>query len=365
MPVREFVETDIPQVTNLYWNHMVRRKGAMPSQILSTFAELYFASPFFDSRSPSFVYQDSSGDLVGFLGVSTRNMSLSGQPIRVSFGGNFVIHPKARSGLAAPRLLAAFMGGTHDLYMTDSANEISRHLLERLGFHNIAALNLHWVRPLRPTHFAAYTIFHGMSPTSSAAFRFATKPLCRVIDSLAGKSLSHARQRKSRLHGGELSVEALLQCLAEFRSGYSLWPEYNAELLTWLLSFMERNRKHGNLRRVLLRDETQKIVGWYIYYAKPGAVGEVVQIGGAPESFKDVIAHLLQDAREQGVIGLHGLAHSKTMADFSDENCFFTCRGGWSLAHSRRPELIDILQRGSSFLSRMDGEWCLHPMTGL
>jgi hypothetical protein len=47
------------------------------------------------------------------------------------------------------------------------------------------------------------------------------------------------------------------------------------------------------------------------------------------------------------------------MVDLSDKNCFFTCRGGWMAAHSRKPELLELLNRGDAFLSRLDGEWCL------
>ena len=112
---------------------------------------------------------------------------------------------------------------------------------------------------------------------------------------------------------------------------------------------------------MVVRDEANKAVGWYIYYAKRDAVGEVVQIGGLPQFSKDVIGHLLQDALEQGVIALHGLADSQRVADFSDQGCFFTCRGGWALAYSNQPELLEILQHGKGFLSRLDGEWCLNP----
>jgi hypothetical protein len=47
------------------------------------------------------------------------------------------------------------------------------------------------------------------------------------------------------------------------------------------------------------------------------------------------------------------------MADFSEKNCFFTCRGGWTVAHSRKPNFLALLNSGDAFLSRLDGEWCL------
>jgi hypothetical protein len=163
------------------------------------------------------------------------------------------------------------------------------------------------------------------------------------------------------LHGAELDLETLLECLIEFRKGYSLWPEYDLQSLRWLFSFIDHRPSRGHLRKIVVRDGSQKIVGWYMYYVNPGGVGEVVQVGGDPKFTRDVLGHLFYDAWERGVIALHGVLDTRRMADFSDMNCFFTCRGGWAVAHSRRPEILEVLERGDAFLTRLDGEWCLNP----
>ena len=90
----------------------------------------------------------------------------------------------------------------------------------------------------------------------------------------------------------------------------------------------------------------------------------MVQIGGYPRSTKDILDHLFYDAWDRGVIALHGLVDSRRMADFSDKGCFFTCRGGWTMVKVRNPklrDLMDIVERGDIFLTRLDGEWCLDP----
>jgi hypothetical protein len=122
---------------------------------------------------------------------------------------------------------------------------------------------------------------------------------------------------------------------------------------------MERMHPHSHFRKVVLRDDGQKIVGWYVYYLKPGDVGQVVQISGERKFTKEVLDHLFYDAWKQGCIALHGVVRSDLIPDFWERNCFFTCRSGWALAHSRKPELLELLNRGDAFLSRLDGEWCL------
>ena len=341
---------------------MRERKGPAPPAVRSLFQELYFTNPWIDSAFPSLVYEGKNGKIVGFLGIIARKMSVCGQPIRAAFGGNFVVHPEGRSNLAGMRLLGAYMAGKQDLSLTDSANDVSRSLLERLGFRTILPFSIHWARPLRPAHFAVHVASRLTGTAISAILRFAAKPFCLVADSLAARlSFSPFRQTESHMHAAELDVETLLHCLAEFRGSYSLWADYDAHSLQWLLNFMERMPTRGVLRKLVVRDHSHVIVGWYIYYVKPGAVGEVVQIGGDQRFIKDILDHLFHDAWNHGVIALHGIAPRRQVADLSDKNCVFTCRGGWLVAHSRKPELLELLNRGDAFFSHLDGEWWLDP----
>jgi len=360
MPVRPLAKDDIPQVAELYWTVMRERKGPPPAAVQSFLQELYFTNPWIDDSIPSLVYDDK-GKIAGFLGVVPRKMSLKGESVRIAYGGNFVVHPQFRTTLAGLHLLRTYMAGAQDLSQTDSANDVSRALLERLGFTTILPFSVHWVRLLRPAKCLTQAISHLSESALAAALEFASKPICSAVDRVATRlSSSPFRQAESRLHAAELDVETLLGCISEFRGGYSLWPEYDAPSLTWLLSFMERMKGHGSaLRRLVLRDDSGKILGWYVYYPTPGGFGEVAQIGGARKHLKDILDHLFYDAWSQGTIAVHGVVDRRLMDAYSEKNCFFTCRGGWMVAHSRKPSVLELLNNGDAFLSRLDGEWCL------
>jgi hypothetical protein len=362
MSVRPLAESDIPQVAELYWSYMRCRKGSAPASLQPFLRELYFKNPFSHSDVPSLVYEDKNGKVVGFLGGVIRKMTVGGQSVRAAFGGNLVVHPDARSGLAAPRLLNTFIEGDHDVVMTDSANEITRRILERLKFRTIPAMNIHWVRPLRPSFMGVYAASRMAGRALAGGIRLAAKPFCGIIDKMAATlAISPLRLKKSHLRGSELDIGTLFQCQVEFRKGYALWAEYDLPSLQWLLNFMQSRLARGTLRKIVLRDDQQKIVGFYLYYLKRGAVGEVVQIGGEPRLTKDILDHLFYDAWEQGAIALHGVVDIRRMADFSDKGCIFTCRGGWTITRSAKPEIIEAMERGDAFLSRLDGEWALDP----
>ena len=362
MAVRPFVEEDIPQVASLYWAFMLRRKGAAPPELHASFRELYFTNPWIDETPATLVYEEKDGRVVGFLGVIRRKMSLCGRPIRVAFGGNFVVDPEARSSLAGVRLLGKYMAGDQELSMTDSANNMSRTLLERLGFRTLVLPSIHWVRPLRPTRFAAYAASRAVTPGIAKTVNVLTRPFCALADGLAARIPSSPFHcTEPSLYAAELDAETLLRCLTEFRKDYSLWADYDSHSLQWLLSFIQSRTFRGTLRKLVLRNDAEDIVGWYVYYAKPGGISEVVQIGSAPRFLKHVLDHLFYDAWSQGVIALHGVIQNRMMPELSDKNCLFTCRGGWTVAHSRKSELLELLAHGDAFLSRLDGEWCLAP----
>jgi len=360
MPVRPLAKDDIPQVADLYWTILRERKGPTPPAVQSFLQELYFTNPWIDHSLPSLVY-DEKGTIAGFLGVVPRKMLFKGDPVRIAYGGNFVVRPEFRTTLAGLHLLRTYMAGGQDLSQTDSANDTSRALLERLGFTTIMPFSLHWMRLLRPARCLSYAVSHLSESKLAAALTFAAKPFCGALDSMAAKlSSSPFRNTRSSLQASELDVDTLINCVAEFRGGPSLWPDYDAPSLNWLLSFMERMKGHGNgLRKLVLRDSGGKIVGWYIYYQTQGGLADVAQIGGSRRHVKEILDHLFYDAWSHGAIAAHGIVDRRWMDDLSGKNCFFTCRGGWTVAHSRKPNFLELLNSGDAFLSRLDGEWCL------
>src|SRR3982750_844587 len=97
MSVRPFIEADIPRVVDLYWRFMRRREGAPPSGLHGLFHQLYFENPWVEEAYPSLVYEGKEGEIVGFLGIIARKIALCGQPLRVAYGGNFIVDSGCRA----------------------------------------------------------------------------------------------------------------------------------------------------------------------------------------------------------------------------------------------------------------------------
>lgn len=359
MPIRALTEADIPQVSDLYWKYLRHRGDPVPPHLHKVFHELCFRSPFTEDNVHPLVFEDNNR-VVGFSGGFVRRMSFCGRSIRMLVGGNLVFHPDFRNGHTAPEFVKTFFAQDADLAIVDSANNLGRKVLLRNEFRVIPALNVHWIRPLKPAQYALYGLSHSLGSFLSSSLNL-SKPFCSLTDRIIARmGVGLPRPKKSNLRGTELDAATLLHCLLEFRNGYSLWPEYGLSSLQWLLGFMEQRAARGTLRKILLWDDSDKIAGWYIYYVKPRSVGEVVQLGGPPDGTKEILDHLFQDALGQGLIGLHGVVEMRRMPDFSEKGCIFTCRGGWTMARSRDPELLKLLEVDALF-TRLDGEWCLDP----
>src|SRR5205814_217678 len=65
-------------------------------------------------------------------------------------------------------------------------------------------------------------------------------------------------------------------------------PDYDETALAWLLEQLAAKRALGELRRAALRDAGGALVGWYLYYANRGGLGQVVQVAAAKGRYGDV-----------------------------------------------------------------------------
>ena len=358
--LRPFIENDVSPVADLIWKVLHERKGPAPSTLHTHLGELFLRNPWLDEGIVSNVFEDSQGKIAGFFGALPRRMTLQGNVIRLAFGSNFVMDPESRVSMAAIQLVKAFVRGTQDISITDSANEMSRQLLRSLGFGVVPIYSLQWARPLRPSRYAINTMSRMTKNRTVARMGSIAKPFCSLADAMAtGMGFSPFRQTRVGIADEGLDVETHLECLARIPSKQFLLPEYDRQSLDWVLNFIAKRKVFGEMRKAVVRSKEGKIVGWYIYAIGSSGVGEVFQIGAESPSIGIVLDHLFQDAWGHGLIGLHGRMEPQFMQELTARSCFFFRHGSWTLAQSKRPELLSLLQSGTAFFSRLDGEWSL------
>jgi hypothetical protein len=357
--IRTFVEEDIPQVARLHrtvFGPGDRTNSSGLDSYHAYFTRVFLDNPARDDALSSLVYQEQDGSIVGFLGVVPRRMSLNGQSLQAAISSVFLVHPACRTSLAAVRLIKAFLDGPQDLSLADEANDLSQRIWEGLGGTTSLLHSIHWTRPLRPARLALSFLRNRrrLAPLAAAA-----GPLARIVDALATWiPRSHFYQSMPRVSADELRGETVLEYLPDFAGAGSLRAEYDTRTFGWVLERAEQRKGDGRLQKVVIRND-QQILGWYISHLDREGVANVLQIAAKPSSIHEVLDHLFYQAWREGAIAAAGRLEPRFAQALSDKYCLFHRRGPWMLLSSRKPELLQAFQRGDTFISRLDGEWCV------
>ncbi|MGH7591019.1 MAG: hypothetical protein ACREL2_06235 [Gemmatimonadales bacterium] len=317
---------------------------------------IFFRGPLWDEELPSLVYEDPSGRVTGFLGVISRRMRLAGRSIRVAVGTQLMVTPGA-SGLPGLQLARALVNGPQDITLSDTANDSARVLWHRIGGYTVAPYSLFWARPLRPLRYALTRRMHGILVR---ALILAARPLCAVIDRWLSRR-DEARMPTVPLGDRSESLDCARQFgdLERILDTWALRPEYTPAALQWLLAEVGAKRHHGHLEQVLIRDRQGTAVGWFIYFSNPGGVGQVIQVACRATDYERLLAHLFHHGRRRGSVALSGRLDPAAMQALVAHGCEFSREGPWMMAHSRRTDVLDAIDRGGAFLSRLEGEWWL------
>jgi hypothetical protein len=88
-------------------------------------------------------------------------------------------------------------------------------------------------------------------------------------------------------------------------------------------------------------------------------VNEVIQLAARNGLFDVVLRRLLADAWRHGALAVRGRVDPRYLHELSARHCWLRQKGAWTLAHSRRAEILAAFDRGQVFLSRLEGEWWL------
>ncbi len=289
--VREFSRTDVPAVADLWLKVFCHRDGISPQSLRSCFEEMFLDHPWHAIPLPSLVYEDKDGAVAGFLGVLPRLMSFKGSPVHTAVTSQFMVDSSRHHGNAAIELMKRFLAGPQELSLTDGATQGARRIWEALRGEVATTYSCLWTRVLRPTRYALYLMKrkNALKPLANAA-----KPFALALDAAVTRMpLTPYPLPTTSSAAEDASTEDLVRCVAELSPRWTLRPSYTLDSLEWLLRKAGEAKSRGQLRKVIVRSEKRDVLGWYIYYAKPGGVAKVLQIGGREHGISEVVGPLV------------------------------------------------------------------------
>lgn len=357
--IREFTAADIPRVADIH-RRAFEVAPAMTPQLLDEYAR-WLHTVFLDAptrapgRQESLVYEDGD-EVIGFFGVVPRSVELDGRQYEATAGSNLVVLPERRGGIGS-RIIAEYLARSSDLAIVDEPGERAARLFSRAGMV-VMPQSVRWTLPLSPLRHVISTVRDFVPGVGIAG------PFAGLFDRVARRPRrSPFHYGASRLVAEPLSDDGLAQLLGEFGPPETLRPIASDGSTTWLLGRARGMGQYGELQLVALRDGAGPVIGWYVYYAKRGGAGEVLQLVAAGEWTAAVLEHLAGHALARGVISLTGVMdlrflpalslHWAVMAPFPRQTNHL-------MVHSKHPEILEAFWRNRVLLSRLDGEWTQH-----
>jgi hypothetical protein len=364
--IRALERDDLDEVASLFTR--VARGGRPAPGLRAWFERVLFDHPWVDDEIPSLVATDADGQVVGFLASHVRRLRLHGEPARLACSGQLVVAPAARRGALGALMLRRYMTGPQDLTTTDGATDTVRAMWELLGGEQASLQCIEWVRPLRPWRLAGAAWERRSArplarPVAAAAAGLdrATVPAARLL-ARAGRAAGvsggpDAAPPRTQPMGGK----ALVAAVEELTARRQLRPDYDVPFAEWLLTELAAAPGRGTLRTGVVHDDDDALLGFYVYFLKPGGASAVQAIGAATEQAAErVLDAVLADARAGGAAAVHGRLEPRLLVPTRRRRCLLVYHGG-ALVHARDPAVLALATSRHAHLTRLEGERWMTP----
>lgn len=353
--VRYIELSDIEQVVDLNIKSFVRSKDLSREQQYDLFKEVCFNNPWYNDQVRSLVYEDSNGNIKGFLCVIPKHFVFEGLHIVVGVAQHLMVD---QVPMASLQLFKKFLSGPQDLSITDMAVDIGKPLWERLGGNTIYLHSIYWRKPLRMLSFLSSMTLTGIYQKKCF---YPVKSLLRVADNVMSKiPSSYVKFKNSSFLLDELDEKDFLSYIENFINGKSLRPIYNNKSISWLFSRLKNETRFGEFQKIKVLDPEGNLLGWFLYNLLKDGTSNVIQIVAYDHSMELVLKALFYDAFSKGAIELVGRLDPKYMKIYFNSRCLFMPGRNWMLAHSRNKNIINSLHNNDMFFTRLEGDlWFL------
>jgi hypothetical protein len=349
--VRPVERDDLPRVAALF--EAVMRSGGRtpPPGLAAYFERTWLDHPWADPELPSLVCEAHDGRILGFIGSHVRRLRFDGDPIRMVCPGQFVTDPEHRNPAAGAMLMRTLLSGHQDVTVAEGTLSV-RRMIESFGGVVLQGPSVNWTRFFRPARALGDAM---LARSRHPRWRSPARPVMAAVDAVAARTIPRLGTHPPAVRAEPLTPEALVEHMPTVLEKARIAPDYSAAFLGWLFAEMAAVRTRGALIRRLLRDD-ERVLGWYVAYAQPGGVGEVMQIAAGERNMPAVIDDLFHEARQSGTAALEGRLEPNLHEPLAGRGCLLR-HGAWVVAQSNDSELVAQLAQGHSFITRMDGEW--------
>lgn len=353
--IRPLRADDLPDIVALRRRSFNSGQRTDPVDLAGYCERVFLRNPWRDEELSSLVYENAAGQPMGFIGVIPRRMVFQGQPIRVAVATQMMVAPEAR-GLAGLQLVRKLLSGPQDLTLSDTANDTARRVWTTVGADEILLYGFSWERVLRPWRSLRWQVADKHLALRAAAY--AAGPFLVAGDMIAKQFPAYHIPRPAGTLG-RLDAETITTHADRLMQDRVLRPAYDVQSLGWLLAEAAEKKEFGSLGGGIVRSVDGEIAGWFAHYTAKRKVSQVVLFAARRATQALVMDHLLYDVARLGAIAISGRLDPALLPMLPAPVHCLRYQAPWTLAYSRRPEILRALEKGDAFFSRLDGEWWL------
>ncbi len=349
--VRALRREDVPAVAGMFSRVFLKSRLA-PWAGLATYIEgLLIPGYAGDGEPRSRVFVDAAGEVRGFIGIWPRRMVLEGRVIEAAAAGSLMVDHPEQHPTAGARLLRAFLAGPQDLSFSETANDISQRMWERVGGERLPTTSLDWLRVLRPAGFCLASAGRAFRPLQLLS------PIAAGVDRLIGAVGIDALQLEEHagIRDAEASTSEILRLIPQLSDSYGLRPDWRSPQLSLLLAHAEQKERYGDLNRRIVYARNGAPVACYLYYARRGEIARVLQVVALPGSARPALSSLFRHAASLGCVGVRGRADPALFDALVATRCLFY-HGAAMVVHARDKALLEQVRRSRALLTGLAGE---------
>lgn len=324
-----------------------------PASLEAYLSDVFLKHPHYDPEIAARVHLDDDGRVTGFVGVFPGRFVLHQKPVRAAIAGALMVEDRNRDPLAGARLLRSVIKGPQDISITESANQLSQGLWERLRSEVVPLLSLDWFRILRPAAAGVSMAAElyprlGMMAPLAGIFDRVSRPLAR-------RFLAPGEPPAGTTTDTDPSDQAFAAALLDLSRQSDLRPEWSGADIEWLCRHATRKERYGPAHRSIVRSARGGLLGCYLYHAKPGGTGRVVQMLAQPGMAEVVVDCLFKEAEEARLSGMRGRCTLQFMNALLKRRCVFAHLSS-TLIHTADPDLAGAVQSGNALINGLAAE---------
>ena len=351
--IRACTAEDIPAIARMFQKAFRDPSAAAPPSLESYLRELFLEHPWRDPETASRVYVDPDGRVRGFIGVLPMRMSFHGQPVRAALASSLMVDNPAEDPLAGARLLRSYLTGPQDLCVSETSNPTAQGMWERIGGRSVAEYSMEWLRPLRPAGLGVALFEECLS--AAKILRPLAALTDRIVARIAPGMAWPAPVPPAVYSGADVDDETLIEQIPQFAAHYTLHPDWDRDLLAFVLRHAARKGRHGDLYRRMVYGRNRTPLGCYLYYGRPRQIAFVLQVLALPEAVDAVVASLLAHAEQQGCVAVRGRTQPHLLDALLRHRCVFFQRSSTTV-YTGNADLLSAIRSGDAFIIGLAGE---------